>query len=94
MIKNSPEKFERDLRLFRWLMSVLTIGQVWISIDYFGRDQCHVIPGRGGALVSDLCALLGPNLTGVALLVGATCLMTISFSNATKERLRDHYSNY
>jgi len=92
LLKNKPENFSRDLKLFRGFMIFLALAACWMSYDYFISTECSVISGRGGSMLTDFCLFFGPKITAVALLFLGGYLIYGGFREKTKQRLRKLYS--
>lgn len=92
MLKNKPENFSRDLKIFRGFMVFLAVAACWMSYDYFISVECKVISGRGGTMITDFCLFVGPTITAFSLLSVGGYLIYCGFREKTKQRFQKLYS--
>jgi hypothetical protein len=89
LLKNNPEKFKRDLKLFRGLMILLALSSLYISYDYFLSEEC----GKGsGSVITEICHLFGSDFAAVSTLICGFILIYTGFSKTSKLRMKKLYS--
>lgn len=92
MIKNTPEKFKRDLWILRCLIVLLSSWLIWYSFNYFGNSECHPFGGMADRLVSEICSMVGPDVTGVIIVLASMYTVWKVFSKEVREKMHDDYS--